>query len=209
MSGGLGMQVKIGDTATPQLVRLALAADPARLLPFAGRAAATVVRDHLVALNTDRHRSGGRNYYFQASRSVHSDVVGSRAVVSINQIGIAQRYFGGPIVAGANGSGKKWLTIPARSEAYGNRAGEFNDLHFVFFREGLAALVQNEQSSLGGRRGAPKGSTVGGGVFFWLVRSVDQEADPTVLPTAAEMTGAAITAVGKQLVADGGRGGVN
>ncbi len=206
---GPGIHVNITDGAVPEIVRLRVAAEPARLLPVAGRAAAIVVRDHLVALDEERHVDGGRHFYFQGSRSVHSDVVGTKAIVSVNQIGIAQRYFGGPIVAGANGSGKQWLTIPAREEAYGHRAGEFSDLHFVFFREGLAALVQNEQSSLGGRRGSHKGETLGGGVFFWLVREVNQEPDPTVLPKAEEITGAAVAAIGDVLMRDAGRGGAN
>lgn len=97
-----------------------------------------------------------------------------------------------------------------------HRAGEFSDLHFVLFREGLAALVQNDQSSLGGRergsvteRGRHKGEEIGGGVFFWLVREVNQEPDPTVLPKAEEITGAAVAAIGDVLMRDAGRGGAN
>jgi hypothetical protein len=60
----------------------------------------------------------------------------------------------------------------------------------------LAALVQNDQSVLGRRRkdGTRRGTETGGGIFFWLVKSIHQEPDPTVLPPEEELQESAFQA---------------
>lgn len=201
---GLGYRMQVTNSWSPVILQTALAAHPAQLLPVAGRAVANLWRAHLVTLNTARHRDGGANFYFQASRAVTYAVVGGVLFVSNNQQGMAQRFYGGPIVAGAGGSGAKWLTLPARQEAYGHRAREFNDLVFVKLRNDLAMLVQRDRQQGDTarrsitRRTAATGRTVsgqGGLVFYWLVKEVNQEADPTVLPTEDQIRTAATTAM--------------
>lgn len=201
---GIGYRMKAVNSWSPVILQTALAAHPDQLLPVAGRAVANLWRAYLVTLNSDRHREGGRNFYFQASRAVTYTVVGGVLFVSNNQQGMAQRFYGGPIVAGSNGSGVKWLTLPARQEAYGHRAREFNDLVFVKLRDDLAMLVQRDREAGDTarrsitRRTAETARTVagqGGLVFYWLVKQVDQEADPTVMPTEDQIRTAATTAM--------------
>jgi hypothetical protein len=183
------------DEATPLLERCRTAAQAQGLALVGGRAAATLVKEHLFGIDGQRHQYGN-HFYAQAARSVNVVKVPAGAAVNITSQGFAQRLFGGDIVP----KEAHWLTIPARAEAMAHRAREFNDLHFVFFREGLAALVQNLQTRLGGRvRGSvtPKGKSgeTGGGIFFWLVKFVHQEPDPTVLPYDEQMSARAADAI--------------
>lgn len=116
--------------------------------------------------------------YERARGSTHEAEVESEGVsVSIDEEGIAQRYFGGDISARAGG----FLTIPARGEAYGHRAREF-DLKLVRFPSGIYALID------------PNEEQHEGSVYYWLVRGVHQQGDPSVLPTDEEILGAATDA---------------
>lgn len=195
---GFGLHIEIKDGATQALARKALALQPARLLPVAGRAAASLVRAHFIELNGQRHRPGGANFYLSCARATHSEVVGDAAVVSVTQQGAGQRFHGGVIEAKPGG----WLTIPARDETYGHRAREFTDLVFVKFRAELAALIQRAKGAIrrsvtpGARRA---GEEVGGGIFYWLTKRVDQRPDPSVLPPLNQIEDAALNAVGQHV----------
>ena len=183
------------DEATPLLERCRTAAQAQGLALVGGRAAASLVKEYLFGLDGERHQYGN-HFYAQAARSVNVVKVPEGAAINITSQGFAQRLFGGDIVP----KNAHWLTIPARAEAMAHRAREFTDLHFVFFREGLAALVQNLQTRLGGRvRGSvtPKGAKgeTGGGIFYWLVKFVHQEPDPTVLPYEEQMSVRAVDAI--------------
>lgn len=198
----LGLHIKIEDGISGPLQRLGQAARSPEVRKVMGRGVANELRGHFSQLDQERSNAmGGRRTHFwgQARRSVQNPVlVGDAAVqVSINHVGVAQRYFGGTIYAQPG----KALSIPARPEAYGKRAGEFNDLHLeVFGDSGKAALVQNQQTQISYGRKRKDGSRqrkteeVGGAVFFWLVKRVTQAADPSVLPTDAELQEAAATA---------------
>jgi len=139
-----------------------------------GMAMMEVIKNNFAAIAQDEthHKTAQRleaaptGVYEEAGRRTDQPVVESDAVsVTIHQAAIAQRFFGGPIeTVNAN-----WLTIPARTESYGKLAGEFDNLRFILFPSGTAALVD---------RGAPSP----GNVYFWLVKHVNQAPDETVLP---------------------------
>jgi hypothetical protein len=166
------------------------------------RAAANVVRAHLFALDGTRaNKMGGErtHFYSNAAKSVHEPVSeGATASFTITQIGLAQRWLGGEIRAGmgessATGLATKYLAIPARAEAYGKTPGEFDDLTFIRTRNG-GALVEELQTAVSfgrkkkdGTRTVKRGETTGSLVMFWLVESVIQKEDPTVMPTEEEM----------------------
>jgi len=204
----LGIAIEIEDNASPAFLRVAAAVQEPDVRKVMGRAIATELRRHFSRLDQERpNRLGGKrtHFYGEVRRAVQQPelVAGDGVKVAIDHVGIAQRYFGGTITPEKSGG---WLTIPARSEAHGMRAREFDDLHFVFFRAGLAALVQNEQTSLGGRvhgsvtaRGRRKKQTIGGGIFYWLKKSVTQRGDKSVLPDEASLQSAALDAAGDYL----------
>lgn len=195
------------DEATPMLERVQSAAAQRGLALVGGRAVATLVRTHLVNLNASRHKFG-RNYYAQAARSTHVRAVVGGAAVSITQVGFRQRLLGGPIRPGA---GKKFITIPAIPEAYGTRAGEWTGLKVAkaydpkrgYLRWALVRVTAAATVTVGLtgkiRKKDFKKVTIGEPVF-WLVRSVTQQADPSVLPYAEQMNARATDAMRDYLI---------
>ncbi len=199
------------DDASPLLQRVKDAAQIAGLSLVMARAIGILVKDHLVALNAERHRYG-RNYYAQAARSVSARAAGGFALISITQIGIRQRLYGGRIMPGP---GKQFLTIPAVPEAYGMRAGEFQDLHVGRAMNPAGriqwALIRRASTAISIARRKRADGTIktsvrpgemraGGEVIFWLVRSVNQRADPSVLPTRQEMIATGVAAAERRLM---------
>jgi hypothetical protein len=184
MSGlGLTIQITVYGAAVPARLTAALA--PARLNPVIGRAATNTYRAHFNGLNRSRpNQLGGRrtNYYAGAARATSFTLVGTDTVlISINQVGIRQRVFGGTIKP----TRSKYLTIPVAPEAHGKRAREFGDLVVIFGARGQPiALARKPQ----GKRGY-------GTILFRLVKSVTQRADPTVLAPREEVLAAIKTAV--------------
>ena len=195
------VNIDLQDTVAPALLQLAKGVRHENARKVMGRAIVGAIKDNFRVLDDERaNKMGGHrtHFYGNAAKSVQQpELYGGDGIrVAINAIGIAQRYYGGDIVP----VDKQWLTIPARPETYGHVATEFSDLHFVFFREGLAALVQNTQPRRNAERAAAGLSTRApkdddnGGVFYWLVKHVHQDADITVLPTDETLQTAAVDA---------------
>lgn len=113
------------------------------------------------------------HFYRHAADGITEEIRDDGSDVIINQTGFRQRLLGGEIHAKPGHN----LTIPAIAEAYGHRATEFDFLHFIMFKSGSKALAAHTKED---HR-----------VWYWLVESVTQEADPTVLPTEEAMHDAA------------------
>lgn len=191
---GFAVQIDITkDTATPMLARAREFILPSRLNPIVGRSAVNVYRKHLFGLNKTRpNKLGGArtNYYATAARQTNFKVISDDAVlISIPQIGIGQRYYGGvikPRVA-------KFLTIAANPAAYGHRASEF-DLEIVFGHDGqpiaLATKSTRATQVTQNKRGKTVTKQIGrhGEIMFLLRRSVNQKPDPTILPYDEQVT---------------------
>lgn len=182
---GLGLTITVSGEggAVPRRVLGALA--PARLNPVIGRAAANTYRSHFFALNKSRpNRLGGKrtNYYAGAARATSFALQGDdTVVVSVNQIGIRQRVFGGTIKP----RNAKFLTIPVAPEAHGKRAREFGDLELVFGQGGQPIALAHKA----------QGKRRYGMILFRLVKSVTQQPDPTVLAPRKDVVAAIKTAV--------------
>lgn len=164
-----------------------------------GRAAQQIIKEHFEHLaNDSAHHKTARSLgaeptglYEEAARGTQQPQLEPSGVsISINQVAIAQRYFGGRITP----VNAKFLAIPARTETYGKRPRQFKNLRPIIFASGAGALVERDASI---SRGRGKGSEIGGGVYFWLVKSVTQPADPSVLPTEEEILDPAIAAANK------------
>jgi hypothetical protein len=199
----MSLAISITDNATPWLDYLGKHLSEPGLQHVVGGEVTRLLLDHLTALDADRPNAlGGQrtHFYANAGKATSYAVQENGVTVSVNQTGIAQRYFGGTIEP----VNAKYLTIPARAEAHGRRAGEFNNLEVLFGRNGPYALAERQATSFsirsrfdksGNRQSAIKNrKSVGGGIFFWLVKSVTQEPDPTVLPDEPSILNAALTA---------------
>lgn len=212
---GIGIIIN-RDDASPLLLRVKDAATAAGLSLVMARAIGIQVKDHLVALNAERHRYGS-NYYARAARSVSARAAGGFAMVTVSAIGIRQRLYGGTIRPKKAG-GK--LTLPADPSAYGTRAGEYNDLdrELVLNPNGRLqwALVRRASTAISLIRRKRKDGSVkvsvrpgelraGGTIMFWLVSKVTQRPDPSVLPTKQEMVATGVGAAERRVMRLAGR----
>jgi len=140
-------------------------------IAYAGEA---TVREHLYEKDAQPNKMGApkTHYYRQAGDSASGSVVNGKITITVKQLGIRQRYYGGVITP----KKAKRLTIPLRPEARGKRASEFRNLYI---------------------RGKALGRDVGGSfqALYALVARVNQKADKTVLPDNEKMLRSANEAV--------------
>lgn len=183
---------------------------PAGLHEAIAKAAADKVREHLKARDSSHPNvMGGKrsHFYWHAAESVQGEATVEGAVVTINHLGLRQRWLGGDIFP----INAKYLAIPARAESYGVSPRDFpGELKFIMFRSGAMALVKadpvvHEESidesgnvSVRSRRKRTRSKTTGL-VEYWLKDHVYQSPDPTVLPSPEEMLRAVTPAVGEYL----------
>jgi hypothetical protein len=184
----IAYRIETTDLASPALQQLRGALAPSRLNPIVGTAAAEATVAHFVQLNRERpNRLGGRrtNYYFQASEKVNWREIDDGVVISIPQVGLALRVFGGTV----RPKQKKFLTIPVNPAAHGKRASEF-DLEVIFGRGG-------EPIALGRKTRVKKGQNPGAlrEIMFRLAKHAIQRPDPTVAPSAERITASVTRAV--------------
>lgn len=202
--------VDIRDQVSPALQGLRQV--PANVLPAIGAAVAKLFQQHYLAKPPNRMGWPSTNFWADAARSTTWAVEGVESVkVSTTKQGLLQRFKGGVIRA----VNSKFLTIPARAEAYGRRAREFNDLVAIFDKNGGGMLVQAQQSALTFGRKRKDGSRkvtareIGGAVFYWLRKSVNQDADPSVIPTDEQIGATALDQVQRAVQRALERGGAS
>jgi hypothetical protein len=195
----LAVTIDVSDHATPVVRAIGRALAPERLNPVVGKAAVNAFRASLFEANrTKPNALGGTrtNFYQKAGGNVHFDDVGDGVLISVNALGIRQRVLGGTIKPKT----AKFLTIPARAEAHGKRAREFGEDLVVVFGSGgrpiglarrwKTTLSVRRDKTTGSRIGMSKKSEVGGEILFWLVKSVTQRGDPSIMPTEAALSAA-------------------
>jgi|SRR5581483_8260944 len=149
-----------------------------------------LTRNHLVAIAETRHATAERlgaqptGHWAQAAEKTTSEADEEGATISIEQPGIGRAAHDVTIVPGG---GKKYLTIPAIAAAYGKRAVTVPDLTVLIrWKDGerrAVALIQAE-----GKPGA-------GTVWYWLVKSVFQPQDRSLLPSDEQYRLAALQGV--------------
>lgn len=198
-----GIQIVLRDLATPvvQSVQNGLGE---RLYRVGAQAVVVLVKGHLDGLNAARHRQGGTNFYAGASRATQNAAIAAGAtgaVVSIAHVGLRLRLRGGVVKAGrttsrATGQPTRYLTLPARADAYRKRAGEFKNLEVAWGKRGPYALVEKIAKPGTGRLGETEGR---GAVVYWLRKETTHRADRSVLPTDAAIGETASRAMATRL----------
>ena len=208
----MSASVDIRDEITPALAGLqqAVRADVQKGI---ATAVEEMFKANFLALGTNKRNWPSTGFWAQAARSTNYDLLVDSIVINVTQVGVRQRLEGGEI----HREGGGYLTIPARAEAYGKRASEFNNLHAVFFKTGhgfFAALVEANRTAVkigkqkkDGTRTTTRGAESGGGVMFWLVKSVTQAANPNVIPSAEAITAVAISTATGIITRAAARGG--
>lgn len=192
----------VRDTATPLTRALRAGLAPAVINPVVGRAAAEATRAHYIQLNRERpnHLGGKRtNYYLGAAKSTSFTIVDDGVIVSVRQIGLRLKYYGGKVTAGkgvSSFSGKptKFLTIPVHPRAHGKRASEF-DLELVYNHDGVPVALATKSTRGFGELGSKHLSGRRGEIMYLLKRSVMVKADPSILPAPDRIYGAALSSL--------------
>jgi len=208
----MAFTIDIQDRATPAVAGALSELQLAGVKPAIGRAVARLVQQHFLRLNRSRANPLGgtrTNFYAQAARHTRFQVTSGGVRLTVDQVGIRQRLQGGQILP----RHAAYLTLPVIAQAYGRRAGDFSQLELLWRRIGgqtrAVALVEAAAKSPRARGLAT--ASAGGKVFFWLVQSVTQKPDPSVLPTDQEMKDAASAGANEyfrallQRIAQGGK----
>ena len=183
----MSIVVEIIEDAAPALKRLQLALQNGEANQEIGRAVAERVKEHFYGKPPNERRFPTTQFWQRAAAATDFTADSDGARVSINQIGVRQRFLGGPI-APVRG---KFLTVPAIAETYGHSADDFANLK-------IRAVAPGGWSGLGL---APSdaarnqdGRVSPGSVYFWLFTHVTQRPDPDVLPDKDEITDTALDA---------------
>lgn len=188
--------ITIKNQASAAIARVSAAVSGARLNPQIGAAEVLLFKRHFLGLPPNKQGFPSTHFWADAARSTNFRLDPSGPVISINKQGIRQRRYGGQILPTG---GRKYLTIPANAEAYGKRAGEFHNLRIAKLG-GRLALVENQASEVSISKADKKGnrtvtwtaSRTGLVPFFWLVKAVNQQPDPSILPSDQEISDVAL-----------------
>jgi hypothetical protein len=199
------LDIEVTDGATPHMTALVQQLGNRRNLHARlGKFAEGELRDYFEARDTEPNKSGWRALHFWGeirSATSFSSADEEKATVLISDARFNQKVHGGTITPKEG----KFLAIPAREEAYGLSPKTFHDLYFVALSGGRGMLVQTLQTALtrfrtGKRKGEiRKTEERGGGVFYWLVKSVTQMKDERALPPEESFRGALLQQVSAYL----------
>lgn len=179
--------LEITDNARPAMKQLTAGLSSPEFRGDIGRSVADCVRSHLAGLPPNKYGYPTTGFWQRAALATKSEVLPDGVSVSIDQVGVRQRYLGGPI----NPVRARRLTIPAKAEAYGHAATEFWNLKIV---RAASPLTQHPALALAPRdtKPGPGGFVDADSVYYWLVGGVWQQPDPGVLPDDSELHAAAL-----------------
>lgn len=190
----IGITIDVRDAAVRQRIDLFLQrlTDRTELHGAIGDRAQKLTRSHLVAIAQSRHATAERlgaapsGHWAQAAEKTTFTANAQSATVSIRQPGIGRVAHDVTIAPGA---GKTYLTIPAIAAAYNRRAPTVPDLTMMIrWKDGRRRAV-----ALAKVEGKGKARTET--VWYWLVKSVRQKQDRTLLPSDDEYLLSALAGV--------------
>jgi sugar lactone lactonase YvrE len=182
----VAVEVKVlEDRATLAVQRMEASANPDRLKLRVGPACAQLTRGWLRGLPSNKRNWPTTNFWQRASRATTWAATQEGVTISVNQIGVRQRYHGGTISAVK----AKALAIPISPVSYGHVPSDFPGLFLLKTKTG-AFLVQsglgaNAKGKLvqvkraGGNAGRKTASL---NFLFALKKSVKQAPNEGVLP---------------------------
>lgn len=182
-------RVTIEDRLTPALNAKIEALKPENLGKVVGRVVSEQVRTHLYAYDRAHpNKLGGKRTHLfgKAADSVTFTSDSKGAVITASQLGLRQRYFGGPI----SPKNRTYLTFPVVAEAYGKSPREFPNL-IVIFGKNRQPIGLGEK----GAKGQPNKM-----MFFMTKKTIQQDGDVATLPSPAQIADSAVASI-KETVA--------
>lgn len=189
----IAVETSVTDNATAKVQSAIAGLSPQQLNSAVGPACQRHVQRHLRANGTNKRGWPTTNFWSRAAKATSWAGTGEGPVISINQIGARQRFYGGHIGPVRKGA----LAIPISPLSYGKVPADFPGLFKMQTKKG-AYLVRWEGTFHGeahvmqkGKRARRASSKPAKNMvlefLFKLSGGVDQEADPSVLPTMAEL----------------------
>jgi hypothetical protein len=181
------------DTASPAIMELVKVLASDALRRHVGQAATVFTQAHLRSLMGNKQGWPSQGFYAGAARGTSFETTPDGVRISVDNENapgaMKHQYNQGQSGKTTIVAGGKLLTVPARAEFYGHRAGEFTNLRFVQFASGAKALVIGQGGAsrvnfqTGGESNKGIGARSAAMVAYWLVDSVEQDSKPEVLPT--------------------------
>lgn len=189
------------DTATPAIKRLRQALTPTSIKRVVGATCLRLLQGHLRAKGPNKRGWPSTGFYEASARNSNWDETPEGVSLTADHPekpgSLRQRYHGGTIRMK-----DKMLAIPARAEFAARSPTEFTNLRLAVFRGGSVALVVGKGGvgrvdfSTGRERNVKgAGARSEAMVAFWLKEEVNQDADPTVIPTNEQFIAAAKAAI--------------
>lgn len=173
----IAVETSVTDNATAEVQSAIAGLSPQQLNSAVGPACQRHVQRHLRSLGTNKRGWPTTNFYSRAAKATSWAGTSVGPVISINQIGMRQRYYGGhiaPVKAGA-------LSIPISAESSGKVPADFPGLFKITTKKGgYLVRYSGDATAKGKARGTLQ-------FLFKLSGGVDQEADPGVLPSKEEL----------------------
>ena len=212
----MSISIQISGNAPAHLKDLGEGLSSDDVKKIAGRGVRSLLMDHLKDVDSSHvNKLGGRRtHYFEgAAKSVSFDTTEEGVNVSVKQTGIALHYYGGIVKPTG---GRRFLTIPVDPEAYGKRAGEFNNLEIAWGLDKTGkrrpiGLVSRTETVTKERKNKKTGKTktvtkyIPGKWLFALVYSATIPEDKSILPDNDAIQEAALTAIAEYSMAKLGR----
>ena len=181
------------DTASPAIAELMKALASSALRRHVGQAATMFTQSHLRHLLPNKQGWPSQGFYEGAARGTSWEATDDGVRIQVDNPeapgAMKHQYNQGQAGKTHIDATDKLLTVPARAQFYGHRAGEFAGLKFGMFRSGAKFLYIQQGGSERVNFQTGKSSNRGMGarsammIAFWLVPSVEQDAKPEVLPT--------------------------
>ena len=174
----MSLSIQVDDSAVLAALN-AIESAVENIEPVAAEAAQLHLMEHLAAKDAGPHKTASRlgaepsGLYADFARALTYTTAPGQVDLAINHAAAPQRFYGG-IIKPVN---SKYLTIPVAKESYGKSlgAGDFTDKIIFLFgkdRKPYGAALESDPSHL----------------LYILTKSVTQSADPTVLPSDADLT---------------------
>lgn len=211
------LQIAIEDHVSDLLARLgATLADRTPLMQASAAALAIELQHHFMIRDEQTpNQQGWPRSGFWAEFVEATDVAAvsaDGADVAISHPAIMQKLHGGPITPKPD---KKYLALPAMAAAYAAgspREGATPELMFHLaphpdggWRPALVAFehgtkeVKDHRKGREGQYRRVKDIKKPAGVWYWLVRSVTQAADPMTLPPSEQLVDAVLSAITRDI----------
>ena len=200
----LTLHITVTDNATPALEAKLAQVQPGRLANILGPGLTVYVQDHLRGNGTNKRGWPTTNFWADAARGTSWSAADGGLVISINKIGVRQRYYGGPIAPVK----AKALAIPISPVSYGHLPSDFPGLFLIKTATGAYLVQRNEAVSE--KTGRTVGKTGTGGnagrriksnltFLFMLSAGVNQAPDETVIPSEDDLGSVGMTLLDRAL----------